>query len=256
MNEHILNVLRHRATIPASVGVVAFAGGAGLGYILGKRRASLSMTLEGVLCDEPSHEDPNQLKFELSTSDIEEISPVNTPRPKPEPVVIESVPDHIHPEPTEGVDETVIVPVVEEEVEPEMVSVFAESGDDWDYVKELASRDGQSPYVLHKDEFWAEEMRDRGFTQTTLTYYEGDDILADEEDTPVYNHSRVTGPLKFGHGSDDPNVVYIRNEERKAEYEILRHSGLYTKEVLDLDIPDNQRAAAVAKRKFRDEPEE
>ena len=71
-----------------------------------------------------------------------------------------------------------------------------------------------------------------GYEQSTLTYYEGDDILVDEHDVPVYNHNLSVGPLNFGHGSNDKNVVYIRSERLESEFEVLREHGLYTVEVL------------------------
>lgn len=128
-------------------------------------------------------------------------------------------------------------------------SIFA-TDDGWNYEEELKNRHPDNPYIIHKDEFYSDEM---DFAQITLTYYSGDDIMADEDDSPVYNHLDVTGPLRFGHGSGDPNVVYIRNEKRRAEYEVLFDDGLYSVEVLGLEIEDNERARRVkeAPRKFR-----
>ncbi len=107
------------------------------------------------------------------------------------------------------------------------------------------------PNVLHKDEFYGEES---GYTQVTLTYYAGDQILCDEDDSPVYNHELITGPLLFGHGSNDPNVVHIRNDKRKAEYEILFDPGLYSVDILGLEIENNTRVQDLKhsqNRKFR-----
>jgi len=36
---------------------------------------------------------------------------------------------------------------------------------------------------------------------------------------------------KFGHGSGDPNVVYIRNEQYTAEIELCRSPNSYAEEV-------------------------
>jgi hypothetical protein len=46
----------------------------------------------------------------------------------------------------------------------------------------------------------------------------------------------VTGPLLFGHGSGQEYVVYIRNDERRAEYEVTRVEGRYTIEVLGYEL--------------------
>jgi hypothetical protein len=63
----------------------------------------------------------------------------------------------------------------------------------------------------------------------------------DEDEKPIYNHEQQTGQLKFGHGSGDPNVVYIRNDKRQSEYEVVHDPGLYSVEVLGLEIEHNTR---------------
>ncbi len=129
-------------------------------------------------------------------------------------------------------------------------SVFAHDDDDWNYAKEIRNRKPSEPYVIHKDEFYSEE---KGYSQNTFIYYAGDNIMCDEDDSPVYNHADVTGPLLFGHGSADPNVVHIRNDKRKSEYEICYDPGLYSVEVLGLEIEDNQRVEGLkhSKKHFR-----
>jgi len=113
-------------------------------------------------------------------------------------------------------------------------NIFANSpSEEWDYELELQNRRGEFPYIIHRDEFFADEM---GNSQSTLTYYVGDDILVDEQNVPIYNYSSVVGNLRFGHGSEDQNVVYIRNEKLKTEYEVIQDSGYYQVEVLGLEI--------------------
>lgn len=137
----------------------------------------------------------------------------------------------IIPHPHEGEDK--------EEKEVIAVNVFAESKDDgWDYEKELKYRENNKIYVLHKDEFWAEES---GFDQLTLTYYAADDILVDDRDDPIYNYEKTVGELKFGYGSGDPNVFHVRNENREAEYEILRDRGYYSMEVLGINLEEDEK---------------
>jgi len=106
---------------------------------------------------------------------------------------------------------------------------------EWDMELELSTRNGREPYVIHFDEFAENDETEGGFVQKTLTYYEGDDIMTDEHDTPIYQYHTVTGVLKFGHGSKDSNVVYIRNEELQLEVEVLYMPGRYEVEVLGLD---------------------
>lgn len=119
-----------------------------------------------------------------------------------------------------------------EDDEPQVINVFAGEEDNWDQNEEEKSRNPEQPYVLHKDEFWREEL---GYTQTTLTYYEGDNMLVDQEDVPVYNFESIIGPLRFGHGSQDRNVFYVRNNRLRAEYEIIKDRGHYAIEILGLE---------------------
>lgn len=112
--------------------------------------------------------------------------------------------------------------------EPDVKNIFTRH-DSWDYDLEASMRSSDEPYVIHRDEFFSDEM---GFNQLTFTYYAGDDILTDEQDTPVHSYRNVVGPMRFGHGSLDPNVFYCRNEELGSEYEILYSEGFYSIEIL------------------------
>jgi hypothetical protein len=143
----------------------------------------------------------------------------------------------------------------EPEETPVVTNVFDTAGDEWDYAIELNERRKQSIYVLHIDEFMADEMEWN--SQSTLTWYEGDQILCDSKDVPIYDWLSVVGELKFGHGSKDPNVCYIRNERLQAEYEVLRDPGSYETEVLGGQVEERARRADVkhenSPRKFRRE---
>lgn len=62
-----------------------------------------------------------------------------------------------------------------------------------------------------------------GYEQVTLSYYD-DDVVTDEEDNPIANPEKFLGEealVSFGQSSNDENVVYVRNHEKKTEYEIL-----------------------------------
>lgn len=125
--------------------------------------------------------------------------------------------------------------------EPEHHSIFLRPEDNgWDYDVELSKRTDNAPYVIHKDEFFGDETA--WDSQSTLTYYVGDDVLADEHDAPIYDVSATIGEVKFGHGSGDPNVFYVRNPRLKAEYEIIRHTGRFDVEVLGHALEDQYEA--------------
>ncbi len=109
----------------------------------------------------------------------------------------------------------------------------------WSYPLEMSKRGDFDPYVVHQDEFEAHES---GFSQVTYIYYSGDNILV-EEDNPGHildNREALVGEEalnRFGHGSDDYNVVYVRNPHLELEFEICRVRGRWEQEVAGLN-PD------------------
>ena len=111
-----------------------------------------------------------------------------------------------------------------------------DNDDVWDWEAELSTRSPDIPYVIHVEEWETNEV---GLEQITLTYYMGDDIVTDDHDVPVYRPDNVIGKGVrdlFGHGSQDKNVVYIRNETNGCEYEILKDNGSYEVEVIGLAV--------------------
>lgn len=124
------------------------------------------------------------------------------------------------------------------EVNVETVNVF-ETQDgakfEWDYAVELKSRDVRIPYVINYVE-WQENPH--GHEKVDLVYYEGDEVLSDDSDKVVEYADEAVGLSnleRFGHGSGDPNVVFVRNEVREIDYEIARSHGMYAQEVHGFD---------------------
>lgn len=111
--------------------------------------------------------------------------------------------------------------------------------DDWDYSTELENRVAGEPYVIHQNERGEVE----GYSSVTYTYYAGDDVLVDEADERVVlNPDLAVGVhnLKFGHGSDDENVVFVRNDKLEMEMEICRSPRSYEEDVLGLERHDTE----------------
>lgn len=121
----------------------------------------------------------------------------------------------------------------------------------WDADAEEAKREPGVPYILSQEEFFENEG-DR--VQTQLVYFAEDDVLADLNDKPV--DEAVVGPdnlQKFGHGSGDPNIVYIRNEVLDIELEIMFAEGKYSEQVHG--IVQHSASPGRSIRKFRLEDE-
>lgn len=90
--------------------------------------------------------------------------------------------------------------------------------------EEVAAR----PYTISPEEF--EQFSD--YTSMTLEYYR-DKILADDTDEIITDVDEIVGwdnLEKFG--EYEPDIVYVRNEERKVDYEICRNLTTY-KEALE-----------------------
>lgn len=126
----------------------------------------------------------------------------------PAPVPIIETPTTLVEVPEEAVDET-----------PEDTSKNKDLG--WSYPTELANRSPNTPYVIHQDEFFNSE---HGYEKVVYTYFDGDDVLADDDNQPLLDGASIVGGdnLKWGHGADNFNVVYVRNDKLELEMEICR----------------------------------
>jgi hypothetical protein len=115
---------------------------------------------------------------------------------------------------------------------PEVHNVFESVKDPitgWNYEVEVESRKNRDVYVIHQDEFGGMDH----FEKVTLSYFGGDDVLCDVKDQIVDNQSNLVGDAldKFGHGSGDKNVVYVRNERMKIDLEVVKSEKTYAEEV-------------------------
>jgi hypothetical protein len=100
----------------------------------------------------------------------------------------------------------------------------------WDADAEEAKRDPAMPYVISYDEFFENQVE---YEQTQLTWFAEDGVLADTTDKPVDESLVNPDNLeKFGHGSRDPNIVYVRNEARELDFEISYAEGKYSEQVM------------------------
>lgn len=107
--------------------------------------------------------------------------------------------------------------------------------DGWNYPFELSQRNWKAPHIIHQDEFASNENDN---PQTTYTYYEGDNILTDTDESILENPENHVGSKalhNFGHGTDDFNIVYVRNPQLELDIEVIRHSGTYAEEVQGLE---------------------
>ena len=125
-------------------------------------------------------------------------------------------------------------------VEVEVNNVFdTKVTDTWDQEaeEELRKANPGKPYIISEGEYAESE----GFAQSTLTYYAGDETLADERDQHIPNIDQTVGLenlRRFGHGTGDARTVFIRNERLRLDFEVLLSDGKYAHEVLGLQHSD------------------
>lgn len=97
----------------------------------------------------------------------------------------------------------------------------------------------KKPYVITPEEFGNSDDYDT----ITLTYYEADQILADDMDEIVEDVDDVVGKeslTHFGENADDPDSVYVRNDEMKADYEILIDTRRYVDVTGKTNLTENK----------------
>jgi hypothetical protein len=240
--EKVVTITKNNPFLMAGVAVVAIGVGGFLGYKLAVKRVSAHY--EAIL----EREIAAAKDFHRRLAKDGEFS-------SPESAVGALVPDEVvsavqayqgreRKTPYNKIEE---IEVVEEKVEVTR-NVFVAATIDpatWDYEVEKADREVNPgvPYVISFEEFAENEG---SHEQATLTYYAGDDILADAKDDPIDNTEKVVGDdnlLRFGHGSSDPNVVYVRNEALDLDFEIVKSNGEFAREVLGFIEHSDQRGS-------------
>lgn len=228
VEEQVTEVLeeakKNGLAIPIALGLLALGVGGGIAYIVYRRRNRGEVI---TLADRLNERPPRVI---VDAEDLERVQTTFTH-------TLEPIEDDEE-VPAVTVNETVL----------ETVNIFAHAEDDtWDYEEEVSKRSPLEPYVIHRDEFISEEMAAENYIQESWTYFVGDETLVDQDQKPVYNHETVVGKLRFGHGSQDPNIVYVRNMTRNMEYEIMRDPGHYRVEILGLEMEEAQDAKAAQK---------
>jgi hypothetical protein len=107
----------------------------------------------------------------------------------------------------------------------------AEITHEWNWHEERRRRSPDIPYVIHID-----EIHDLDYQSVTLTYYTLDDVLCNERDEVIDPDERdgLIGDAnldRFGHGSNDASIVYVRNDKLELVYEICKSPNSFAEEV-------------------------
>lgn len=104
----------------------------------------------------------------------------------------------------------------------------------------------EKPYVIHMDAYTGDDdihYKD-DYQHIMLDYFAGDDVLcANDGNEKVDNFFDVVGWDWKNHFGDeeygcDENCVYVRNDQRRVDYEIVRDKGYYCEVILGIDPPN------------------
>lgn len=234
-----INELLKDRRVQVAVATLVVAGGAGAGYILWKRRKESVSDAPTQLNLFDDTQDGYELYGDFQEAlraDLESQAASSTVVDVNDPILEALLQEEAEIAEREAAKRTFADDHDDSIDKSGVVTIVPADHDDiWDYDAEIATRTREAPYVLHQDEYFTDEM---GYHQTTVTYYVGDDIMADDHDKPMYGFHEIMGELLFGHGTADKDTVYIRNERLELEWEVIRHPGSYCYEVLGQQFED------------------
>ena len=121
-------------------------------------------------------------------------------------------------------------------------------------LEEALDPGNQVPFVISVEEFQYDMDY---YSKNTITYYDKCGTLVDESDRPIDDVNYCIGDDsldKFGVSSQDPNIVYIRNDRISTDFEVIRHPGSYVNTVFGIQDDAHDPVERKNKRpKFRDD---
>lgn len=90
-------------------------------------------------------------------------------------------------------------------------------------IEEPAQTTVEAPYVISPQEFGELD----GYTPVSLVYY-ADGVLADEDCEIIGDTEDIVGDGLEHFGDYEDDAVYVRNDARKCDYEILKDTRKFT----------------------------
>lgn len=114
--------------------------------------------------------------------------------------------------------------------------------------REIENKPKDKPYLIHMDAYNGDDEvhYQESYSHITLDYFSGDDVLVwSDTNQPIENVGRTVGwdwKVHFGdekYGCDE-NCVYVRNDDREADYEIVLDKGYYCQIILGIDPPEEE----------------
>jgi len=203
--------------------LLGFCVGGMTGYIVAKKVLESQDEFEEVK-QLPEEEEPDWVKLEEETEEEEKPAPVKQPRKKGRKAAQKKEP----------VDYT---QYHTKETKPSLKDVAKKAQETPVEEEDENERDPGEPRIINLEEYTTDDR----YAKRVWTYYEGDDTLCDENEDIISDPDRLIGPeglLKFGVLSNDPDLVYIRNENEGTDFQILRSQRKYAVHVMGLKDSD------------------
>lgn len=102
----------------------------------------------------------------------------------------------------------------------------------------IALRTPDTPYVITIDEFMEDYPED--YDKISVTYFDGDGNLSDSRERIIPEVEEIIGSdalTKFGLFSKDKNIVYVRNEKIRTDFEVALDQRSYVEVIAGLRAP-------------------
>lgn len=119
-------------------------------------------------------------------------------------------------------------------------SLVRDDIDDEEFVEEVNPvKDPDEPFVISEEEFSETSLNHE---KVSITYYAGDDVLADEGDSIMEDIDKVVGYKNLDMKNttvQQPHTIFVRNNALSIDYEISIDLGAYQQAVLGIPTKDN-----------------
>lgn len=89
---------------------------------------------------------------------------------------------------------------------------------------EAVSNENRMPYVITREQY-AYDEDGQYYSKITVNYYPRDRVVLDDDEEPIENVASFIGwrnLSRFGDGSDDPDVVFVRNDKLETDFEVIK----------------------------------
>lgn len=110
-------------------------------------------------------------------------------------------------------------------------------------------------YEIISEERWTDQDYP---DQVTIMFYTDDKTFAGENEEIISGVKDLIGPddlLRFGEKSNDPDVVYIRNNDIEADFQVIRVHGSYATLVMGMSEEEVKKPKRTTRRKKSEDDE-